>query len=175
MLRYHFFGPYQKLTLINFYVPVSLLWTLSQSDIDQVSCYYSPNSFEVDLGNHTTMKCWNCPFYEFYSHYSLPQGNPYVEDGLYVTEDCSKCQDSGSYCLYDRTYYYDADYSLKLKFNCIGDPLSKVPDNAKAPYNAESPHNAEAPDIAKAHENDKVIKSSKTYLGLILGNCFLNL
>ncbi|KAD5960549.1 hypothetical protein E3N88_12021 [Mikania micrantha] len=152
------------------YVPVSLLWTLSQTDIDKVSCYYSPDTLEVDLGNGTTMKSWKCAYFKLSSYYILPQGNPYVEDGLVDIEDCAKCKANGSYCLYDRIYYYDADYSLKLKFYCmdktpVARTIAKVPDIAKAP---------EAPDIAKAPyndkvDNDKVDKPSKTSLGLILG------
>ncbi|KAJ0693936.1 putative protein kinase RLK-Pelle-WAK family [Helianthus annuus] len=142
------------------YVPISLLWTLSEDDINNVSCYYSPGTLEVDLGNRTTMKSWKCQFFEFFSNYNFPQGNPYVGDGLNDTEDCARCKDDGSYCLYDTTYYYDADYLIKLKLSCIGTQLSS---------SAKAPANAEAPDFEKVPKNDKVIKSSKTSLGLILG------
>lgn len=64
------------------YVPISLLWTLSESDIHNVSCYYSPGTLEVDIGNGTTVTSWKCQAFEMYSHYYMPQGNPYVADGL---------------------------------------------------------------------------------------------
>ncbi|XP_076890287.1 wall-associated receptor kinase-like 1 [Bidens hawaiensis] len=147
------------------YVPVSLLWTLSESDIHNVSCYYSPGTLEVDLGNGTTVKSWTCQAFEMYSHYYMPQGNPYVADGLIDTEDCSKCKDSGSYCLYDTTYYYDADYLIKLKLSCIGNQRFALAVNA--PTIAEAPKNAKAPN--NNPEKDKVINSRKTSLGLILG------
>ncbi|MFS8018878.1 hypothetical protein Hanom_Chr15g01397301 [Helianthus anomalus] len=67
--------------------------------VDETS--YVEGTLEVDVGNHTTMKSWNCQFYKFYPQYIFPPGNPYVDDGLNAsnTEDCARCKDSGGYCI----------------------------------------------------------------------------
>ncbi|PWA49617.1 concanavalin A-like lectin/glucanase domain-containing protein [Artemisia annua] len=59
--------------------PVSLLWTLSDCDKDQVSCCdnYNPRGYKrkVDIGNGTSVDSWKCAYYEFY------EGTPYLRDG----------------------------------------------------------------------------------------------
>ena len=53
------------------------MWTLSDLDFNQVSCYLTQpkNRFKMDLGNGTLMNSWDCE--------SQPEndGNAYLVDG----------------------------------------------------------------------------------------------
>ncbi|PWA63624.1 protein kinase-like domain-containing protein [Artemisia annua] len=59
--------------------PVSLMWTLSDRDKDQVSYCdnYNPRGYrrKVDMGNGTSVNTWKSAYYEFY------EGTPYLRDG----------------------------------------------------------------------------------------------
>nr|GEY24252.1 wall-associated kinase family protein [Tanacetum cinerariifolium] len=70
----------------------------------------------VDLGNGTSISSWKCPS----SEYSPMQGNPYLIDGLEVTdtEECARCRGNGKgYCDYNPIYSDDGLVS-KLNFTC---------------------------------------------------------
>ncbi|KAK1410825.1 hypothetical protein QVD17_37366 [Tagetes erecta] len=64
----------------NSYVPVSLLWTLSDSDSEKLSCCsYSLSRIKVDMGNGNSMDSWKC----IYNVFAESKGNPYLGDGCH--------------------------------------------------------------------------------------------
>ncbi|KAK1410819.1 hypothetical protein QVD17_37360 [Tagetes erecta] len=82
------------------YVPVSLLWTLTDSDSERLSCCsYLWTRIEVDQGNGTSMESWKC----IYSEYAELVGNLYLSDGCHYMsmedEVCAKCQIGGGFCI----------------------------------------------------------------------------
>ncbi|KAD7478385.1 hypothetical protein E3N88_01521 [Mikania micrantha] len=96
------------------FVPVSLLWTLSDHDKHKVTCCDALNGgLVVDTGNGTTLITWKC------SHDSRPsEGSPYLIDGCQDTEECAKCQgDNGRYCDYTRIYDVDG-LAKEWNFTC---------------------------------------------------------
>ncbi|KAK1410817.1 hypothetical protein QVD17_37357 [Tagetes erecta] len=83
----------------NSYVPVSLLWTLSDNDYQKLSCCSSLwSKVEVDLGNGTSVDSWKCN----YLPYTELEGTPYLRNGCRYTsidmEVCVKCWVAGGAC-----------------------------------------------------------------------------
>ncbi|KAJ0702153.1 putative protein kinase RLK-Pelle-WAK family [Helianthus annuus] len=103
------------------FIPVSLMWTLRDSD--QVTCCYDRTLIisKVDILNDT-IYTWNCSD----SYYSTREtGNPYLADGcIYtsdpVTEDCKRCEDRGGYCMRDEILDVDG-LVFSQKYNCYFD------------------------------------------------------
>ncbi|KAM0038696.1 putative wall-associated receptor kinase, galacturonan-binding domain-containing protein [Helianthus debilis subsp. tardiflorus] len=61
------------------YLPISLLWTLS--DGDQASCcYYRRFKVQVDMNNGTSMDSWKCPYS---TDFWKLEGNTYLRDGCH--------------------------------------------------------------------------------------------
>ncbi|KAK1410818.1 hypothetical protein QVD17_37358 [Tagetes erecta] len=88
------------------YVPVSLLWTLSDSDQEKITCCLSFGRSTVNLVNGTSFYSWFCPYSD---HWNL-KGNPYLEDGCearFETEECARCEDAGGFCYYAPLYGVD--------------------------------------------------------------------
>ncbi|KAK9050695.1 hypothetical protein SSX86_030336 [Deinandra increscens subsp. villosa] len=99
----------------NSFVPISLLWTLSDDDFEPGSCCYSSCKVEVDLGNGTSVSSWKC----VNGLYTVYEGNPYLRDGCEVTEECTECMKSGvGYCSYDPKYGVDG-LLTKNYFTCV--------------------------------------------------------
>ncbi|XP_076890857.1 wall-associated receptor kinase-like 9 [Bidens hawaiensis] len=103
----------------NSYVPMSLLWTLSDGDMynyildvidGKVNCYYDSVLVEVDLDDHNSMKSWKCVTYP-------GEGNPYLTYGHSVTKECARCNQRGKYCRYDKTYDPDGVFT-RWNFTC---------------------------------------------------------
>ncbi|PWA73643.1 protein kinase-like domain-containing protein [Artemisia annua] len=101
------------------FIPTSLLWTLA--DYKQLSCCkkYTGHRRTVDLSNGTsvdTLKCW--------SDDGPLNGNPYLFDGCYDTEECARCKDNGSgisaSCHYEKTYDIDGLFN-KWNLTCEDD------------------------------------------------------
>nr|XP_043631121.1 wall-associated receptor kinase-like 2 [Erigeron canadensis] len=114
------------------FVPISLLWTLSVHDNDQVTCCPSNNKDKliVRLDNHTIVDSWRC------MHYSSYEGNVYLEDGCYAVpettdteNECSKCRESGGSCNYDSNEtIYDIDgFVYEQNSTCSYDKPRKSP------------------------------------------------
>ncbi|KAI3794639.1 hypothetical protein L1987_37272 [Smallanthus sonchifolius] len=104
----------------NSYVPISLLWTISESDYKNISCCVHSFRVEVDLGNNGTsvdsLKC-------IYDEFEKFEGNPYLKDGCQYKEECAKCRDSGGYC----------DYESKNNFTCEFISFSYYDHASKSP------------------------------------------
>ncbi|KAK1410821.1 hypothetical protein QVD17_37362 [Tagetes erecta] len=102
----------------NSYVPISLLWTLSDDDFNKQSCCYTGSTIEVDLGNGTSVESLKCRS----SDYSETVGNIYLSVGCSWSSSsgnkdpkCAKCRESGGYCNYEQIYDVDG-LVTKMKF-----------------------------------------------------------
>ncbi|XP_076946079.1 wall-associated receptor kinase-like 22 [Bidens hawaiensis] len=124
------------------FVPVSLLWTLEERDIDRITCCDSLEiniywiSRSVDRGNNISMDIQKC------STFIYIDGTPYLADGCEFTEACTRCRNNGDSCSDGAIYDVDG-LVTKLNFTCASS--NPYPDNGVE------------------------IKSSKSSLGLILG------
>ncbi|XP_076928783.1 wall-associated receptor kinase-like 1 [Bidens hawaiensis] len=97
------------------FIPVSLLWTLSDLDNDHVNCcssYGSKERLKVDMGNGTTLDTWKC------SSYRPFVGTSYLEGGCNATEGCARCEGDHGYCGYTRIYDVDG-LAGKWNFTCF--------------------------------------------------------
>nr|XP_043638447.1 wall-associated receptor kinase-like 6 [Erigeron canadensis] len=93
-------------------VPVTLEWTLTECDFQQITCCdlgdddryligYSKNG--VLMADGTYNASLDC------KRSSQLEGNIYLGDGCAVKEECLRCMDTGGYCR----------YGFKLNFTCI--------------------------------------------------------
>ncbi|GJZ90570.1 kinase RLK-Pelle-WAK family protein [Tanacetum coccineum] len=84
-------------------IAVSLLWTLGDLDYDHVTCcnYNGKSRVIVDLGNGTSVDTWKC------YHDKPLNGNPYLFNGCYDTEECTRCKDNGGFCYNEEKYSVD--------------------------------------------------------------------
>ncbi|PWA55322.1 wall-associated receptor kinase [Artemisia annua] len=111
-------------------VPTSLLWTLSDHDIDQITCcdgsyvgYKPTSSRKVDLGSGTSVDTWKCSYY-FTGNPYLVDGCAAIEEGL-DTEECARCKNRGGHC--GRHKEYDIDnFVYKDNLICYGGNESKT-------------------------------------------------
>nr|XP_043631943.1 wall-associated receptor kinase-like 6 [Erigeron canadensis] len=98
------------------FVPISLLWTLSEIDYDRVTCYSVRKKLILHLGNGTSVITWKCDYDPL-----IYSGNPYFEDGCYANNAymntidhdgvCQKCRDNGTLCL-SQGLIYNVDGSV---------------------------------------------------------------
>ncbi|PWA35849.1 wall-associated kinase family protein [Artemisia annua] len=105
----HAKGRFSKNTLI----PISLLWTLGDLDDDQVTCCNGNGKSRVivDLGNGTSVDTWKC-------YYDKPlKGNPYLSNGCYDSEECTRCKNDGGICYNEGKYNVDG-LVTKWRQNC---------------------------------------------------------
>nr|XP_043635030.1 wall-associated receptor kinase-like 6 [Erigeron canadensis] len=93
------------------FVPISLLWTLSQNDYDRVTCSFYRQYFIVLLGNGTSLDTWKCHLHDSY------EGNPYLEEAT-MNDVCAKCRADGSYCDIDYIYNIDDGSVYKQDYSC---------------------------------------------------------
>ncbi|PWA64710.1 Concanavalin A-like lectin/glucanase, subgroup [Artemisia annua] len=80
------------------YIPLSLVWILSDHVLRQINCCSMWSSFEVDMSNGTSVSSLIC---------RTPgpvKGNKYLPSGCNVIEECQRCRDNGRYCLYNVQY-----------------------------------------------------------------------
>ncbi|KAL8193893.1 hypothetical protein R6Q57_026135 [Mikania cordata] len=95
------------------FVPVSLLWTLSDLDKHKVNCCATlDGGLVVDTNNGTTLITWKCS-----RDYRPFEGSPYLIDGCQDTEECAKCKDDKGYCDYTRIYDVDG-LAKEWNFTC---------------------------------------------------------
>ncbi|KAJ0660299.1 putative protein kinase RLK-Pelle-WAK family [Helianthus annuus] len=109
------------------FIPISLLWTLT--DTDQVICCdgITPITLSLDIVNGTNLDTWKC-----YNTYSEGTGNPYLIDGCKhesgdedPTGVCKRCEDRGGYCNRDDILYVDG-LVFGQNFTCYGDERSSL-------------------------------------------------
>ncbi|PWA44632.1 wall-associated receptor kinase [Artemisia annua] len=98
------------------FIPTSLLWTLGHLDLKQVNCCNTAymDTRTVDLSSGTSVDTLKC------SMDNRPlNGNPYLFDGCYDTEECARCMGNGRgyYCHYKETYDIDGLFN-KWNFTC---------------------------------------------------------
>ncbi|PWA49619.1 wall-associated kinase family protein [Artemisia annua] len=101
------------------FIPTSLLWTLGHLDLKQVNCCNTAHmdNRTVDLSYGTSVDTLKC------SMDNRPlNGNPYLFDGCYDTEECARCKGNGRgyYCHYGKTYDVDGLFN-KWNFTCNND------------------------------------------------------
>ncbi|KAJ0464561.1 putative protein kinase RLK-Pelle-WAK family [Helianthus annuus] len=125
------------------FVPVSLLWTLEEADVNRITCCDSLElqlfwvSRSVDRGNNISMDIQKC------FAYTYVDGTPYLPDGCEFTEECTRCRNMGGFC--DDGAVYDVDGLVtKWNFTCA--------------FSTPDPESV-----------TELIKSSKSSLGVILG------
>ncbi|CAH1436740.1 unnamed protein product [Lactuca virosa] len=108
----------------NSYVPISLLWTLSDHDSVKLMCCNGREvRVKLDLGNGTSVESWKCRI-------TLPlEGNPYLNDGCVVTEECSRCRANNSYCDYDEIY---DDHDRVSEWNITCSPIQDTLPGSKS-------------------------------------------
>ncbi|KAD7478387.1 hypothetical protein E3N88_01523 [Mikania micrantha] len=95
------------------FVPVSLLWTLSDLDKHKVTCCSTLNGgLVVDTNNGTPLNTWKCSYYRPF------EGSPYLTDGCQDTEKCAKCEVDNGYCDYTRIYDVDG-LAKEWNFTCL--------------------------------------------------------
>ncbi|PWA76316.1 wall-associated receptor kinase [Artemisia annua] len=95
-----------KLSDNNSFSPISLLWTLSDLDIERR---------KVDMDNGTLVDTWKC------SISSSFQGNPYLANGCVEVPDareCASCKSRGGYCSYNTIYDVDGLVYKERNFIC---------------------------------------------------------
>ncbi|KAJ0511598.1 putative wall-associated receptor kinase, galacturonan-binding domain-containing protein [Helianthus annuus] len=85
-------------------IPVSLLWTLADSDHLMCCVFPTPRRNKVELFNGTLMDASTCFVTPGWS-----VGSPYLIDGCDVGEEsleakCRRCNDNGGLCNFDWTY-----------------------------------------------------------------------
>ncbi|KAI3747320.1 hypothetical protein L6452_09774 [Arctium lappa] len=102
------------------YVPISLLWTLTERD--QFNCCSSRFRVDLDLGNGNSLASYKCRSYEGHL-----KGNPYIVDGcelLLDTQECQWCRYHGGDCHYEDVYHEDGNMIIsKLNMTCHYYPL----------------------------------------------------
>ncbi|KAJ0877136.1 putative wall-associated receptor kinase [Helianthus annuus] len=86
-------------------IPISLLWTLADSDHLTCCVFPTPQQNKVELFNGTLVDASTCPVYLGYS-----TGLPYLIGGCVEGEsleakECRRCNDNGGRCSIDWTYY----------------------------------------------------------------------
>ncbi|KAM0038350.1 putative protein kinase RLK-Pelle-WAK family [Helianthus debilis subsp. tardiflorus] len=100
------------------FIPISLLWTLTMTDSENVTCCTdaSLQRRKVVVFGDTPVDAWICSN----DNGKSLEGNPYLVDGCRdyeLTEECRRCRDSGGYC--ERDEIYDIDGSLfSRNFSC---------------------------------------------------------
>ncbi|XP_076941333.1 wall-associated receptor kinase-like 8 [Bidens hawaiensis] len=94
----------------NAFVPVSLMWTLTYSDISRC-CDDMPRNLELKMYNGTSVESKKC------SLYSQDEGNPYLIYGCQTREECARCRGNNTYCDYDTIYSDDGSIRL-TNFTC---------------------------------------------------------
>ncbi|CAI9265950.1 unnamed protein product [Lactuca saligna] len=95
----------------NTYIPISLLWTLSEREFSRIKCCSMGFNLKADTGNGGSIKSWKCIF---------PMGNkgsPYLVDGCYDDEKCARCTEDGGACEYYHVYD-DYDRISEYEFVC---------------------------------------------------------
>ncbi|KAK1410816.1 hypothetical protein QVD17_37356 [Tagetes erecta] len=96
------------------YVPISLLWTLSDTDLAKITCFDTPTSILVFGSGGTSVESRKCT-----TSWYL-EGNPYLVDGCQAridTEECARCVDGGGLCYYVPVYGVD-DLVTRNKLRC---------------------------------------------------------
>ncbi|KAL8246632.1 hypothetical protein R6Q59_007848 [Mikania micrantha] len=95
------------------FVPVSLLWTLSDLDKLQVTCCATlDEGLVVDTSNGTTLITWKCS-----CDYRPFEGSLYFKDGCQDTEECAKCKVNKGDCDYTRIHDVDG-LAKEWNFTC---------------------------------------------------------
>ncbi|KAM0038684.1 putative protein kinase RLK-Pelle-WAK family [Helianthus debilis subsp. tardiflorus] len=102
-------------------VPISLMWTLRDSD--QVICCDGgpPERMIVDMSNGTSMDTWLCNGWSY--------GSPYLIDGCASavtsfgpdTEECRKCRSRGGYCSSIDDKYDTDGLPIPGNYTCVGE------------------------------------------------------
>ncbi|XP_023737181.1 wall-associated receptor kinase-like 2 [Lactuca sativa] len=98
------------------FIPISLMWILSERESSQIKCCNSGIKIKVDTGNGTSTTSSKCifPIYVY-------EGNPYLSDGCDVppqaTEECAECINTGGLCEYHKVYD-DYDRISEYAFSC---------------------------------------------------------
>ncbi|KVH22885.1 Wall-associated receptor kinase galacturonan-binding domain-containing protein, partial [Cynara cardunculus var. scolymus] len=100
-----FFG--QSIGVENPYVPISLLWTLTESVLSCCDKIGSPYKFTVDMHNGTSVHSSACAVGNRY------EGSPYLPFGCKLNKVCASCKDD-EYC--EPNINYDGD---GFNFTCI--------------------------------------------------------
>ncbi|KAJ0703105.1 putative protein kinase RLK-Pelle-WAK family [Helianthus annuus] len=88
-------------------VPISLLWTLADSD--QFTCCdnRTRERNKVELSNGTLVETWRCyPMWSFEDSAYLIDGCPRIDrEETRESKECRLCRERGGHCKYDSTYY----------------------------------------------------------------------
>ncbi|KAK1410829.1 hypothetical protein QVD17_37370 [Tagetes erecta] len=98
-------------------VPISLTWTLSDSD--KVTCCIEDERLVLRMFTGTPVYTWKC------SMHSFSEGNPYLKDGCKdgavgsedPTDECRRCKDSGGNCRREKMYDIDG-FLFSDDFSC---------------------------------------------------------
>ncbi|MFS7897558.1 putative wall-associated receptor kinase, galacturonan-binding domain-containing protein [Helianthus anomalus] len=101
------------------FIPISLTWTLTDSN--QVTCCrdYNPTRSIVEMSNGTSVDTWLCDEYG--------DGSPYLIDGCAMTysdstpdtEMCRKCSKRGGYCTSNDSTYDGRGSFLRQNYICV--------------------------------------------------------
>ncbi|KAK9062313.1 hypothetical protein SSX86_019499 [Deinandra increscens subsp. villosa] len=102
----------------NAFVPVSLMWTFTSSDMLLCCQRGRPlRNLELDTGNSTSVESRKCTLSNLY------KGNPYLYDGCEEREECARCPDDFT-CVYDALYDGDGlsrftNFTCQPTYRCV--------------------------------------------------------
>ncbi|KVI08458.1 Wall-associated receptor kinase galacturonan-binding domain-containing protein [Cynara cardunculus var. scolymus] len=97
------------------HVPISLLWTLTDSDFYLIDCCYTIDNVKVDVGNGKSVMSFKCRSFPGYY-----EGNYYIGNGCDVSPELQKCRSNGGSYYSNNTEYNEDGLVSNRNWICTG-------------------------------------------------------